>query len=49
MDHHFHGVAQWGVFHKFDGSIGDEAHVQEMLAALAFTIDSLDAGGLTDV
>ena len=27
MDHHFHGIAQWGVFHQFDNSVGDDAHI----------------------
>ena len=27
VDHHLHGVAQRGVFHEFDGGIGDDAHV----------------------
>jgi hypothetical protein len=49
VNHHFHRVAKRGEFHEFDEGIGDETHVQEMLSALAFSVDGLDAGGLSDI
>ena len=47
VDHHLHRVAQGRVFHDFDGRIGDKAHVEEMLPALAFASHGLDTCGLS--
>ena len=48
VHHDFHGVAERGEFHEFDDGIGDESHVEEMLAALAFAFHCFDACGLAD-
>ena len=45
--HDFHGVAQRGKFHEFDDGIGDEAHIEEVLATLTFASNGLYAGVLT--
>ena len=42
VNHHFHRVAQGRIFHQLNDGIGNESHVQEMLSALAFSVNSLN-------
>lgn len=39
VNHHLHRVAEGSEFHQFNDRIGDEAHVQKVLSALAFSIN----------
>ena len=48
FDAHFDGIAHRGALHHRDRGVGDESHVEKVLAQSALTAHRADGGGLSD-